>query len=213
MVASQSAFISLPGELQNAVFEHLDYRSAIMLASTCKHFHRILDPTTLVADHVKVINLEYLEGVPQHAGDKGFACFKCWKIKPRKDFAEKHVTGKRGKGNVNSYRRFCSQECGVGKNIYKPGNSVRMTDGKLYWKCCRCVELKDGMFCEYCTLCQDCLHLPARHTGDSCPRCNQRRMAGERRVRPAVQAGRRLGYPNYVSASITASVQTIKDPG
>lgn len=197
MASPQATLLGLPRELHAIIFEHLEYRSAIMLSRTCFYFHRTLDPVKVVNDTVKEIELDYLEFVPQHADDKGFACFKCWKIKPRDAFAKKQVTAKRGKGHDDAERRFCS-DCGTSKGFYLRGNQVRMTDGTLYWKCVRCTELKDGLYCTYCTLCQDCLRLPAGFKGHQCRLCHLTRIAGEPRPRPIPQ-----GYPTYVSLMIT----------
>lgn len=165
----------------------------IKLRSTCTHSHRILDPINLVQDVVKRIQLEWLEDVPQHAGDKGYACFKCWKIKPRDAFAKKQIVGKRGKDHVDADCRFCL-DCGLSKNIYTRGDTVRKMDGKLYYKCCLCPTFKDGLYCEYCRLCQDCLHLPVDFKGVGCRRCKQDRISGEPRERELER-----GYPTYVS--------------
>lgn len=89
MAPPPTTLLGLPGELQNNVFELLDYCSAITLSSTCTYLRGFPQPLPFFKDAAKHAILRDHESVPQHAGDKGFACYKCWKIKPSDDFVDK----------------------------------------------------------------------------------------------------------------------------
>lgn len=47
-----TSLLGLPGELQNAIFEHLDYIAAFSLSMSCTYLHRTVDPSS-IPDQVK----------------------------------------------------------------------------------------------------------------------------------------------------------------
>lgn len=159
---------NLPGELQNAIFAQLNYGSAINLSSTNRYYHHVINPMALTSELDKATFVHQAElHFPQHKQNKAYGCYSCYRVKPREAFSQKQGTSK-----DRYWTRFCL-DCGGRKGIYIPGNKVRMANGATYWKCFYCVELKDGLFCTTCQLCQDCLHLgpffEERAICSSCP--------------------------------------------
>ncbi|KAK7631887.1 hypothetical protein IWX48DRAFT_653215 [Phyllosticta citricarpa] len=74
---------ALPGELQNLIFENLDYPSAISLAATGRYFRNVVNPATQVPAEDKVAFLRYL--VLKEENDEVGACLGCFRIKQLMD--------------------------------------------------------------------------------------------------------------------------------
>lgn len=72
---------ALPGELQNQIFDYLDYPSAIFLAATNRYFRSIIDPVALVSDEDKICFLKYAESYMVEDLGVEMACLKCFKIR------------------------------------------------------------------------------------------------------------------------------------
>jgi len=160
--------LNLPLELQWKIFELLDYPSALYLTATCHSIkYSPKNPLSFQAPNDKRAFLFEAEGFPQHS--QGYACFKCGVVKPRDQFSVRQVTKKRGKGNVQSFSRFCI-DCGLSKGIYSRGQQVQKTDHSVYWKCSSCITLKDS-FCYTCAKCSDCLGLTHGFGEGGCPLC------------------------------------------
>lgn len=75
MHEDHSSFLALPGELQNAILEQLDYPSVVLLTSTCTHFRDLIgDSIDFVCNYLKETSPRELEPAPRYAGKKGLAC-------------------------------------------------------------------------------------------------------------------------------------------
>lgn len=149
-----SFLADLPEELSLAIIEELDMASVFALSKTCRQFQRLANP----ADESRRDKLQdfLLEVQSFPRWSDGFACFSCAKVLPRESFARSQTRLKRGR-NTSPYLqmlRFCIT-CGVSKNLFAPGSQVVQGD-VVRFVCRSCKQLRNGRFCERCTICSHC---------------------------------------------------------
>ncbi|KAK7529104.1 uncharacterized protein J3D65DRAFT_542531, partial [Phyllosticta citribraziliensis] len=168
----------LPGELQNQIFENLDYLSAVLLARTNRHFRRVVKVSSPPTDTEKLEFLLYLEKRKENA--YRYACSSCLRLKDCPEFGETYVMKKRSKGHSEAHLRLCI-ECALKGEKYPPGAQVKIRgmDGKrqdFYWWRCRCKPLQRGPRCEVCSLCEFCGKWGVRQRGtwgQMCCKCDK----------------------------------------
>lgn len=83
-----------------------------------------------------------------------FPCSRCLKLRLGNDFGDKQREPKRGKGNIESNRRFC---LGAKDMLYQPGLMIE-TNERNYFPCALCLRIvRSGLYCITCCGCQRCL--------------------------------------------------------
>lgn len=156
-----SGLQTLPLELQLNIAEYLDYGSLLALRRTNRHLHNLADRIKC-SDREKSTFVHAAEQYPRHA--KNFGCYRCYRVLPASEFADRQIRRAYGKGNVKSFNRFCFQ-CGVEKRIFCPGNRV-LKDG-VDMICCReCRRVREVQFCSRCWRCSSCLPPSVSATGN-----------------------------------------------
>ncbi len=99
-----SGLQTLPLELQLNIAEYLDYGSLLALRRTNRHLHNL-------ADRIKCSDLEKstfvraAEQYPQHANN--FGCYRCYRVLPASEFADRQIRRAYGKGNAKTLNRLC----------------------------------------------------------------------------------------------------------
>ncbi|KAK8169312.1 hypothetical protein IWX90DRAFT_429594 [Phyllosticta citrichinensis] len=171
----EDLFSKLPGELQNQIFENLDYPSAIFLARTNRHLRRVIKPSSAPTDAEKLSYLFCLEKLEENA--HRYACSSCLRLKCCPEFGETQIMKKRSKSHCEAHLRLCI-ECALKRRFYSPGTRVRIRgmDGKrqdsYLWKC-RCKSLlQRGPRCEVCSLCEFCGQYGVRQRGAMFCKCD-----------------------------------------
>lgn len=142
----------LPVELQLNIAEYYDYGSLLALRQTNRHFREVADRVEC-SEFEKASFVRAAEQYPRHANNLG--CFRCYRVLPAGEFADKQRKKSHGKGNSKSYLRFCF-ECGVEKGIYTPGSRV-VKDGVDMICCGQCRRVRAVQFCSSCWRCSSCL--------------------------------------------------------
>ncbi|KAE8371037.1 hypothetical protein BDV26DRAFT_276867 [Aspergillus bertholletiae] len=152
--SSTATLINLPAELQLQIVNHLDYPSQLILSQSNRYLRSIVEvekPTTV---EQKLSYLCVAETWRRY--EDYFACSRCLKLRSKDEFADKQVSGKRGKQHVENNRRFCLT-CGVWKGIYQTGQVIRIKKHD-HFLCCLCWEICGyGLYCRVCSRCEDCL--------------------------------------------------------
>lgn len=108
-----------------------------------------------------------------------FSCNICLKLRARNAFADKQLRARRGKGHIESGRRFCL-DCGCCHRMYQPGHFL-MVGGQEEVLCAICRErCRYGRYCTYCRMCEPCaskqpplpipVTFPPDGLEDRCPR-------------------------------------------
>ncbi|KAK8170831.1 hypothetical protein BKA80DRAFT_338953 [Phyllosticta citrichinensis] len=127
-VDNNGLFGRLPGELQNQIFAHLDYLSAVFLSRTNQYFRRIVERPPTPTDSEKLAIIHLLE---RTEGDfsSWFACHKCFRLKPQEEFGVTQILdrGKAFNYKMQPSNRFCI-DCGL-KGYYKSKNNPMIFDG------------------------------------------------------------------------------------
>ncbi|KAJ6050922.1 hypothetical protein N7460_001456, partial [Penicillium canescens] len=109
--------------------------------------------------HLRQRNRNYLTNVSRN--DQLFSCNMCMKLRPRNAFADKQLRARRGKGHIESDRRFCL-DCGCRNKMYQPGQFFKV-DGREEVLCAICRErCRYGQYCTYCCMCEG--STPAAYT-------------------------------------------------
>lgn len=91
----------------------------------------------------------------QNRYDDFFACSRCLKLRPKAIFADKQVTGKRGKRHAENDRRLCLA-CGVSRGIYQAGHGIRIKK-RAHFLCGSCWKIcGSGRYCMTCRRCEKC---------------------------------------------------------
>lgn len=159
---------NLPREVQDQIVAELDYSSFIALSQTSLFFHTAFPPESS-PQGTKTAFVLRAENFSRHCLN-GYGCFRCFRVLPRERFGDKQLKTPRGKGGVQSYKRFCV-DCGLNSNGYSVGSIVKQK-GLEKVVCFRCKIPREGMHCRCCHLCQECLRIPrGSNYPDGCPRC------------------------------------------
>ena len=142
----------LPLDILFQVVAYCDYRSALSLAMASSSLRAATNPAELVPTAEKLDFFLRVERFQQHA-DK-LACFTCFRMLPRDDFARSMQLGRHGKSSGAKHkrtRRFC-WTCAAAHRLYAD-----------------CLPVRKGPFCYY--LCHRCgrFSLPSERCGaDAC---------------------------------------------
>jgi hypothetical protein len=143
----------LPRELLHEITLQLDYPTRIALGQCNRYLMASASPQTCSTEEKRAF-VRMAESFPQHATNLG--CYRCLRVLPRSNFADKQIRKSRGKGNSQGCQRFCFS-CALEASIYCPGSRVTK-DGIELWVCYRCRKPKAG-WCARCRECAECLRL------------------------------------------------------
>jgi hypothetical protein len=132
----------------------LDYRARIALLQTNRYFRASVSPQACSAEDKRAF-VHAAESFRQNAD--GFGCYRCFRVLPRSDFAEKQIRGHRGRGNSKGYQRFCFP-CAEKYSIYTPGSQL-IKSGVRLWVCYQCRKPKEGRLCIRCGKFEECVAL------------------------------------------------------
>ena len=127
----------LPLDILFQVVAYCDYGSALSLAMTSSSLRAATNPTELVSTGEKHDFFLRVERFKQHA-DK-LACFTCFRILPRDDFARSMQLGRHGKSSGARHKRtqrFC-WTCAAAHRLYSDRLPVRK-GSFCYYLCHRC---------------------------------------------------------------------------
>ncbi|KAB8212890.1 hypothetical protein BDV33DRAFT_197193 [Aspergillus novoparasiticus] len=135
--SSTANLIKLPVELQLQIVNHLDYASQFVLSQTNRYLRSVVEVAQPTTVEQKLSYLCVAETWRRY--EECFACSRCLRLRSKDEFADKQVSGKRGKQHVQNNHRFCLS-CGVWKGIYQSGQICGF-----------------GLYCKVCTRCENCL--------------------------------------------------------
>ena len=143
---------ALPAELLNQVIERLGYIDAIRLSQVNKYFHSIVDPPQWPAEQ-KVAEIHEAERWEKHnrvyfanrfhndhrkklmVVSDGFACFSCYRVRDKSDFATNQVERQGAKSSHTyvhlGHRRICI-DCALFSGIYRPGTLLNVVSGQAW---------------------------------------------------------------------------------
>ncbi|KAK7564430.1 hypothetical protein IWX49DRAFT_554052 [Phyllosticta citricarpa] len=108
---TSGVFGKLPGEIQNLIFENLEYQSAIFLAATSSYFRYDVKVLNVVSDEEKLRCLDKLEGLEKNF--LNFGCTQCWRLRPSSELFFELLTTKDGGYSVPDMGEICT-ECELG---------------------------------------------------------------------------------------------------
>ena len=144
---------TLPGEIQNQIVANLDPFSVIALRYTSQHFKHTV---SLPLSGEKQEHLHRIECSTTHPMSEKFACYSCYRIKPKHSFTAAHTKGTRGKnGGIWSDRRYLS--CLVEQGALTPGSVIKTNDGSEYQIYCWACATIQREWCITCKWCQRCV--------------------------------------------------------
>ena len=153
---NEGHFGTLPQELKDMIFKRLDYPSAIFLAATNRHYHHADGPVSLISTSQKTEFLKFAEEkYRQHTRyPPNYACFHCYKIKPRERFHLREILWSNSFTILKSEDRVCLA-CGFEKQVYSVNTKIYIVerDGLVKKTCSRCRELRSTMTCINCDIC------------------------------------------------------------
>ncbi|KAK5717622.1 hypothetical protein LTR17_015975 [Elasticomyces elasticus] len=140
----------LPPELQLRICDHLDYGDILRLSRVDQQFHELVEMQTWPAAKKAVFvqqaqryrqhNILSLDIGPPTYGqiewdNNGFACYSCYRVRPREKFAVRQTTKHNAKESPNDRDsatgcgRFCL-DCGIEKGVYRGGTRLSITIGE-----------------------------------------------------------------------------------
>ncbi|KFY28475.1 hypothetical protein V493_02917 [Pseudogymnoascus sp. VKM F-4281 (FW-2241)] len=141
------SLLTLPTEMQDAIFTHLRFFDLHTLRLTSRDFHALIPPPT----HGELLSAESLE--------LGFlACAGCMRLRRIAKFSPKMFKRKKTAGGIEAYNRFCF-ECGrrppPGEHRYMLGARWE-ENGVPFVRCLRCEKVDIGPAEQAISLCLPC---------------------------------------------------------
>ena len=127
----------LPGELQLCIFDGLGYQDCIRLSQVNRWFHLKVQPekcselekrqfvrdAQLWPKHNRWIGVNWDgpwgKGTEVWADSNGFACYRCYRVRPQSKFSRSMITRKASKQRHHDEHRFCI-DCGLEGREYNP---------------------------------------------------------------------------------------------
>lgn len=189
----RNPLLDLPVELLLSICDFLPQKGygTTWLSLTCNRLYLTLNSRIVVSRARSFLILEYLVNdsiglADARAPSQGtYACFRCYRFKPRSAFAVKQTTESHGQGalHAKATKRF-SLQCGIEGEIYGGrSNEIRLINGELLLPCARCDRYRTGGFCLACVRCVQCLGIWKEMGDGICTLC------GRELVKDAVYMG------------------------
>ncbi|KPA46184.1 hypothetical protein FLAG1_00801 [Fusarium langsethiae] len=88
-----ASFQGLPYDIHLEIGNHMSYADLLRLAATNRHFHKILDPKTIVGPEKALKFITKRDKQFHMRGHELFACSNCYKFLPRRDFPAVRADG------------------------------------------------------------------------------------------------------------------------
>ncbi|KAH7019311.1 hypothetical protein EDB80DRAFT_196800 [Ilyonectria destructans] len=134
--APQRSFECLPFDIHFEVVRHLDFASALNLASTNRFFHQILDLRAILPTDELVKFIRERDRANQNRAEDLFACYQCYRLLPRDKFSKKAAMDRRHKKGhelTEEGRRYCF-DCSAKNRVYEHLQPI--SNGKLWYYFC-----------------------------------------------------------------------------
>ncbi|KAF7553986.1 hypothetical protein G7Z17_g3211 [Cylindrodendrum hubeiense] len=136
-------FECLPYDIHFEVVRHLDFVSALKLASTTRFFHQTLDPRVIHSGEEVEKFIRERDKADQSRVEGLFACYHCYRFLPKDRFAKKATferQSKKGQKITDEGRRYCF-DCSAKYRVYEHLRPI--SNGKLrYYFCHNCGQYK-----------------------------------------------------------------------
>jgi len=179
--SSPASFLTVPGEIQNAIVANLGPLELLLLCGTCRYFRRII-PAPGVADLLLAESDEFA------AECDVYTCNFCVSLRHARHFSYPMMRRKRRRGEDRARFRFCI-DCGLnpppGRFGYGLGTIVR-TDKDILVICVDCRHLKPPS------------HKTSHRDSVVCKDCWESREVLQRKNLMEAQIG---GHPSYKDIS------------
>jgi hypothetical protein len=134
---SVSLFQGLPYDIHFEIGKQLGYAGILRLAATNRHFHKILNPKTILGPEQALEFVTERDGHLRKIGHELFACSNCLRLLPRKKFVRAASFY-----NISWSARFCL-DCTAALKSQRHLKTVTRADGKLrYYFCHNCGDYR-----------------------------------------------------------------------
>lgn len=102
-----TSFLSLPAEIHQHIQNECSFPASMSLKLTCRLLHGRLPDVVISPEHLAE------EDTSIFAKERDlWACYDCLRLRPAKEFLDKHRKGKTGRNGTSPMKRCCV-ECGV----------------------------------------------------------------------------------------------------
>ncbi|KAH6982028.1 hypothetical protein BKA56DRAFT_672805 [Ilyonectria sp. MPI-CAGE-AT-0026] len=140
--APQRLFEGLPFDIHFEVVRHLDFMSALNMASTNRFFHRILNLPAILPNSELVEFIRERGMAGQNRAENLFACYQCYRLRPREKFSKKATADRLHHRHklTEEGRRYCF-DCSAKNRFYDHLRPI--SNGKLrYYFCHNCGQYR-----------------------------------------------------------------------
>ena len=124
-MAYASLMYNIPAEIENIIISNLEPGADIALSLVNRYYNQLLGHHRRNNKESMTHYLHMMELKGRHARDHEYACFFCFRLKPRTEFTKSNVRRPRGKGGAEWATRWCLS-CGIEHGKFRPPGVLKM---------------------------------------------------------------------------------------